>query len=83
MSRKRINIVHPSTKDFIKEARQTPGYRLYDFLHGYVYIRWPYLYISLGKGEHRLSPTLTKISDTISRLFLLHAESQWKRKNSG
>jgi Pyruvate/2-oxoacid:ferredoxin oxidoreductase delta subunit len=70
MSQKRINIVPSSTKEFIKEARQTSGYRLYDFLHGYIYIRWPYLYISLGKGEHRLSPTLSKISDTISRLFL-------------
>jgi Pyruvate/2-oxoacid:ferredoxin oxidoreductase delta subunit len=70
MNQKRINIVQQSTKDFIKEARQIPGYRLFDFLHGYVYVRWPYLYISLGKGEHRLSPALAKISNTINRLLL-------------
>ncbi|UCF28299.1 MAG: 4Fe-4S binding protein [Chloroflexota bacterium] len=70
MNQKRINIVQPSTKEFIKEARQIPGYRLFDFLHGYVYARWPYLYISLGKEEHRLSPALAKISNTINRLLL-------------
>ncbi len=70
MNQKRINIVQPSTKEFIKEARQIPGFRLFDILHGYIYARWPYLYISLGKGEHRLSPTLVKISDSLNRLFL-------------
>jgi len=70
MGRKSLNIVQPSTRAFIKEARQTPGYRLFDFLHGYVYIRWPYLYIGIGKGEHRLSPALAKISGIFNRLFL-------------
>lgn len=70
MGPKKLNIVQPSTRAFIKEARQTPGYRLFDFLHGYVYARWPYLYISIGKGEHRLSPSLAKISSVFTRLFM-------------
>ena len=52
MAKKRFNIFQPSTRAFINEARKTPEYRLFDFLHGYVYSRWPYLYISIGKGEH-------------------------------
>ncbi len=70
MSRRQITIVQPSTRAFIREARKTPGYRLFDFLHGYVYQRWPYLYISIGKGEHPISPTLSKISGAFNRLFL-------------
>jgi Pyruvate/2-oxoacid:ferredoxin oxidoreductase delta subunit len=83
MSQKRINFVQPSTKDFIKEARQTPGYRLFDFLHGYVYIRFPYFYISLGKGEHQLSPILAKITSSISRLFRPLFNQNGSGKNPG
>lgn len=42
----------PSTRAFIREARRTPGFSLFDLLHGYVYARWPYLYIGIGTGEH-------------------------------
>ncbi len=45
----------PSTRAFIREARRTRGYSLFDFLHGYVYARWPYLYIGIGTGEHPLA----------------------------
>jgi Pyruvate/2-oxoacid:ferredoxin oxidoreductase delta subunit len=45
--------ISPSTRAFIREARRTPGYGLLDFLHGYVYARWVYLYIGIGTGEHR------------------------------
>jgi hypothetical protein len=47
-----------STSEFIREARRTPGYTLADFIHGYIYARWPYLYISAATGEHRPSPLL-------------------------
>jgi ferredoxin len=39
----------------LDEARRAPGYSRLDFLHGYVYARWPYLYIGVGTGEHRLA----------------------------
>jgi len=70
MNIKRINIISPSTRAFIREARQVPGFRLFDFLHGYVYSRWPYLYISIGKGEHRYTPALNKLSGIFNKLFL-------------
>jgi ferredoxin len=55
---KRPTLVKRSTREFIREARRTPGYTLFDFIHGYIYARWPYLYISAALGEHRLSPLL-------------------------
>lgn len=70
MRNKRIHIINPSTRTFIAEARQVPGYRLFDFVHGYVYSRWPYLYISIGKGEHRYMPALQKLSGIFNKLFL-------------
>jgi ferredoxin len=83
MNQKRIKIVHPSTMDFIQEARRIPGYRLFDILHGYIYARWPYLYISIGKGEHRLSPVLAKISNSINRLLLPLLNSNGSEKIAG
>jgi ferredoxin len=65
-----IKFINPSTRAFISEARQIPGYRLFDFLHGYVYARWPYLYISIGKGEHRYTPVFLKISGVFTKLFI-------------
>jgi Pyruvate/2-oxoacid:ferredoxin oxidoreductase delta subunit len=47
--------ISPSTRAFIAEARKIPGYSLFDLIHGYVYARWPYLYIGIGTGEHPLS----------------------------
>ena len=47
--------IKPSTRAFIKEARRTPDYSLFDLVHGLVYARWPYLYIGIGTGEHPAS----------------------------
>lgn len=44
-----------STHAFFREAERTPGYTLFDWVHGYVYARWPYLYIGIGTGEHPLA----------------------------
>ncbi len=53
-------LVKPSTRSFVQEARKTPDYSLFDLLHGYLYARWPYLYIGIAIGEHpwakRLAP---------------------------
>ncbi|MBU0493402.1 MAG: 4Fe-4S binding protein [Chloroflexi bacterium] len=57
----------PSTRSFVAEARRTPGYSLFDLLHGYVYAHWPYLYIGVGTGEHRLSRIIGPVVDRASR----------------
>jgi NAD-dependent dihydropyrimidine dehydrogenase PreA subunit len=45
----------PGSSAFHEEAQTVPNYSWFNFLHGYVYGRWPYLYIAAGRGEHWLS----------------------------
>jgi ferredoxin len=47
--------IKPSTRRLIKEAQHTSNYSWFDFLHGYIYARWPYLYIGIGVGEHPIA----------------------------
>lgn len=61
-------ILKPSTRAFIREARKTPGYSFFDLIHGYVYARWPYLYIGIGTGEHPAAPWLALMAGWFDRL---------------
>lgn len=62
-------LLSPSTRQFIHEGRRTPGYSLYDWLHGYIYARFPYLYIGIGTGEHPLAKSLKPVVASILRLL--------------
>ena len=57
------------TRAFIREARRTPGYGLLDFVHGYVYARWTYLYIGIGAGTHPLARFVGPPVRWLGRLF--------------
>jgi ferredoxin len=61
--------IKPSTRAFAEEARKVEGYSLLDFLHGYVYARWPYLYIGIGTGEHPLSRAFAPLAAWFDRLI--------------
>ena len=61
--------IRPSTQAFIAEARKIPNYSLFDFLHGYIYARWPYLYIGIGTGEHPLSKHLARFGKLVNKLI--------------
>ena len=63
------NLLRPSTRAFARQARRTPGYSLFDWLHGYVYARWPYLYIGIGTGEHPLARIFGPLVRGLGRLF--------------
>jgi len=56
-----------STRAFIKEARQVPGFSLFDFIHGYIYGRWPYFYIRTGVNPPRLLRPLAQFADWLIR----------------
>ena len=62
-------LIKPSTAAFTREGRQTPGYSFWDWVHGYVYGRWTYLYISIGTGEHWLAKTFAPLIKPISGLL--------------
>ena len=59
----------PSTRAFVKEARTAPGYSFFDLLHGYIYMRWPYLYIGTGVGEHPLAKWLAPLGGWLNALI--------------
>lgn len=62
-------LVKHSTRAFRREARRTPGYSLFDWLHGYVYARWLYLYIGIGAGTHPLARIIGPAARLLGRLF--------------
>lgn len=69
-------LIRPSTVEFFREGRNTPEYSWLDGLHGYIYGRWPYLYIGIGKGDHPLSKRLGPIYQAIMGLFPANQAAQ-------
>ncbi len=67
-----------ATRRFLQQARTTPGYGFWDFIHGYVYLRWPYLYIRVGVGEHPLAKLYLRISGLLGGLRPRREPSQPK-----
>jgi ferredoxin len=59
----------PSTVELAREARRTPGFSLFDWVHGYVYGRWPYLYIGIGTGQHPLARVFGPLVRWLARWF--------------
>lgn len=54
MTGSKRGLIRTSTREFYQEGKRTVDYSLFDFLHGYMYSKWPYFYISVALGEHRL-----------------------------
>lgn len=45
----------PATRAYYEQFVARPDYSVWKWLHGYVYGRWPQLYIALGTGRHPLA----------------------------
>lgn len=73
-------LMKPSTLEFIREGQRTKNYHFSDWLHGYIYARWPYLYISIGLGEHPLSKRLAPLAGWFERL-ITHRRKGENHKN--
>ena len=67
--RRKPGLIRPSTRAFTREARRIPDFSLIDWLHGYAYARWPYLYIGIGTGEHVLAKILGPPVRLVGKLF--------------
>jgi ferredoxin len=61
--------MRPSTRAFMEASRRRAGHSLFDRVHGYVYGRWPYLYIGVGTGEHPLARVLGPVARWILDRF--------------
>lgn len=53
--------IKPSTRAFFTEESRDANDNLPSRLHGYIYGRWPYFYISLATGRHPLSGPAGKV----------------------
>ena len=58
-----------TTRRFWRAGRRVEGYSFTDFLHGYIYARWPYLYIGLATGERRLPRVLLPLAAAVAWLI--------------
>jgi Pyruvate/2-oxoacid:ferredoxin oxidoreductase delta subunit len=70
------------TKSFFLEAKKVPNYSWFDKIHGYVYGRWPYLYLGIALGEHPLAKRMGPILGVFSRLFPPKDQDDPNRKTS-
>jgi len=66
---KRFSLIKPSTRAMLREGQKTKGYSWFDQLHGYIYMRWPYLYISLAKGDHPWAKRLAPVINWLGRVI--------------
>ncbi|MGD8458175.1 MAG: 4Fe-4S binding protein [Anaerolineales bacterium] len=65
----RFSLISPSTKALYREGKALTEYSLWDFIHGYVYGRWPYLYIGIGRGYHPIAKIVKPILGIWRKLF--------------
>jgi NAD-dependent dihydropyrimidine dehydrogenase PreA subunit len=68
-------LFRPSTLALLRESRQARDYSLLDLLHGYIYGRWIYLYISLGTGRHPLARRFLRLVSLLPKKKPAPAES--------
>ncbi len=61
--------VEPSTLEFWRQGRELENFGVWDWLHGYVYGRWTYLYVSVALGEHKLTKPLLKLWDILEKVL--------------
>ncbi|MCK5827031.1 4Fe-4S binding protein [Candidatus Bipolaricaulota bacterium] len=62
-----------STREFWKSGWQVKGYSVFDFLHGYIYLRWAYAYIGIAKGDRKVPAVLKPLVWSIAWLLLREA----------
>ena len=73
-------LVKPSTRSFYREGKKLSNYSFWDWLHGYLYIRWPYFYIGVGTGEHRLTKIFLPIWRLVSKIFQFESKRKKETK---
>ena len=58
-----------STRALWRAGRRLRGYSIMDFVHGYVYARWPYAYIGLAKGDRKAPALLRPLVAGVGKLL--------------
>ena len=68
-----MSMFRRSSREFWRAGRRVKGYSFSDFLHGYFYLRWPYAYIGMSKGDRKIPAVLKPFVGAIAWLFLRSA----------
>jgi len=63
-----MKLIADSTKAFYEESRKATNPSFFEFLHGYFYARFPYLYIGVGTGQHWIAKAAIPIINGIARM---------------
>jgi len=63
-------VIRRPTRRLWKAGRKLDGYTIGDFLHGYVYARWPYAYIGMATGARKPPRWLQPLAELLARLLL-------------
>ncbi len=75
-------MVEQATIEFIQAARETPNFNIIDLLHGYLYARWPYFWISIATGQHRLVHLMNFVVNVVTNaLMRFPADRPWIDEN--
>ncbi|MFO7741610.1 MAG: 4Fe-4S binding protein [Anaerolineae bacterium] len=82
-ARRPWSFLSSSTRAFLKEAGEIPGFSWFDRLHGYVYARWPNLYIGVATGEHPLARLIRPIAASIINWFGVRSADESGDEGSG
>lgn len=69
MEDKPFSLISPASRDFLRTAWRVQKDKPWDFLHSYVYARWPYLYIAIANGEHPIAKKVKLVLRGWKRVF--------------
>ena len=58
-----------TTRQFYQEADEMEHFSLFDRIHAYLYIAFPYLYIGIGTGNHWIAKVLTPVLKAWQKVF--------------
>jgi ferredoxin len=66
--KKSSSIISNAARRFLRASWDVHDHSLWAVVHGYIYTRWPYLYIGIGKGDHPIAKKLTPLRRLWKRL---------------
>ena len=74
-TKRSFRIISKSTRRFYDFARKSEEFSLFNFLHGYVYGRWPYLYIGAAKADLPWAKRLLPLINFFSKINPIKKQS--------
>lgn len=82
MNKKPFSIISTATKNFIGAAWRAQKKAPWDFLHSYLYARWPYHYIAIGRGDHPVAKKLASGFRALHHIVPKRKQNTYPRPSS-